>query len=164
MMKVTLTVLIFLANSMLINAGTNFDAAWSSDCPSGQSIRHISSVHSNWHEDRSWTWKCKHDSIITSSCRWSGYVNSFDKDLLYQCATGVITGVKSYHSNWYEDRKFNFKCCKTKSYTRACYWTGYVNSWDGYLSYTVPSYYYLVGVQSYHSNFREDRRWRFLVC
>ncbi|XP_028409559.1 hemagglutinin/amebocyte aggregation factor-like [Dendronephthya gigantea] len=102
--------------SMFINAGTKFDAAWSSDCPSGQSIRHISSVHSNWHEDRSWT--------------WSGYVNSFDQDLLYQCATGVA-GARSYHSN--------------------CYWTGYVNSWDGYLSYTVPSYYYPVGVQSYHT-------------
>ena len=35
MMQVKLAALLFLAYIMGINAGTNFDATWTSNCPSG---------------------------------------------------------------------------------------------------------------------------------
>ncbi|CAB4032851.1 Hypothetical predicted protein, partial [Paramuricea clavata] len=129
------------------------------------SIWHVSSVHSNYHEDRSWTFLCKRDPKITHSCRWSEWVNSFDHEILYQCRNGVIAGVHSYHSNPHEDRRFQFECCGTKNNcARDCVWTGYVNSWDGYMNYAVPYSHFLSGVKSYHDNGKEDRRWRFLIC
>ncbi|XP_028409523.1 hemagglutinin/amebocyte aggregation factor-like [Dendronephthya gigantea] len=163
--KLAILVLVFLAHTMSIKAGTNFDASWTHSCPSGQSISHISSVHSNRHEDRSWTWRCRNSPVIQSSCSWSGYVNLMDEIMLYQCSNGVIAGVESYHSNRHEDRRFKFECCETDCYNRTqCSWTPFVNDWDDFLSYDVPTNYYLVGAFSIHSNSKEDRRWRFLVC
>lgn len=40
------------------------------------------------------------------------------------------------------------------------YTTGYVNWWDDGMNYYLPSGAVMVGLESYHSNHREDRRWR----
>ena len=46
-----------------------------------------------------------------------------------------------------------------------CYWTGYVNQLDGNMNYNVPDdRYRIMGVDSYHSNKKEDRQWQFKVC
>ncbi|CAB4022418.1 Hypothetical predicted protein [Paramuricea clavata] len=165
MMQVMLAALFLFANVMCINAGTNFDATWTKTCPNGQSIYHVSSVHSNPHEDRSWTFLCRPDSKITTTCQWSGFVNSYDQKVVYQCPNGVITGVHSTHSNEAEDRRFSFRCCNTQSNcARDCVWSGYVNNFDGYLNYVVPSGSFLTGAQSFHDNGNEDRRWEFLAC
>ncbi|XP_028417035.1 hemagglutinin/amebocyte aggregation factor-like [Dendronephthya gigantea] len=164
MMQFMFAALVFLAHAMSINAGTNFYWTWKLDCPSGQSVRHISSVHSNYHEDRSWTFTCRSDPVTQSTCSWSGWVNLFGEMILYQCKDGVIAGVQSYHNKYHKDRRYSFKCCKAKSYTRICTWTGFVNNWDGYVTYGVRHNYYLVGLFSYHSKGHGDRRWRFLTC
>ncbi|CAB4008264.1 Hypothetical predicted protein [Paramuricea clavata] len=165
MMKVVLATLFLLIHIICIKAGTNFDAKWTRTCSKGYSISRVSSLHSNRHEDRSWSFRCRHNSKITSSCKWSGWVNWFDREILYQCRNGVIAGWHSYHSNRHEDRRFQFKCCRTKkNCVRNCVWTGYVNNWDAYINYGVPRGYFLTGTKSYHHNGHEDRRWRFLIC
>ena len=164
-MQLIAVALFIFANVIGINAGTSFDASWTQTCPAGQSIDRISSQHSNHHEDRTWSFYCKSSSKISSSCHWSGYVNSFDQQILFQCASGVITGVQSYHSNHHEDRRFNFKCCNTKNNLPShCSWTDFANDWDGAMDYYVKYDHFLVGAYSVHSNSREDRRWKFLVC
>ena len=164
-MQVIVAALVVFANILRINAGTNFDATWTKSCGYGEYIYNARSVHSNYHEDRSWSFYCKYSSKISSSCSWTDYVNWFDEEILYQCPNGVITGVHSYHSNYHEDRRFRFRCCTTvKNCANACLWTGYVNGWDAYMNYYVPNGYFLAGVNSVHDNRKEDRRWRFLIC
>lgn len=38
--------------------------------------------------------------------------------------------------------------------------TGYINGWDGSMNYAVPKGYTMTGLNSYHSNRKEDRRFR----
>ncbi|CAB3994445.1 Hypothetical predicted protein [Paramuricea clavata] len=165
MIQVVFAVSFLLVNAIGINAGTNFEVTWKKNCGYNQYVWHVSSVHSNPHQDRSWTFLCKYSSRVTTTCSWTGWVNLFTRELLYQCPNGVIAGVYSYHSNKYEDRRFSFKCCSTKyGYGYACYWTGYVNYSDGYLNYGVPTGYFLTGVKGDYDQKKKDRRWRFQYC
>ena len=96
----------------------------------------------------------------------SGYVNTFDNPLVFKCpGNQVITGVNSYHSNKYEDRRFGFQCCNVLGrQPRDCYITGNVNDWDGKLTLAVPEGKVIKGAYSNHDNRREDRRWQFEIC
>ncbi|XP_028411919.1 hemagglutinin/amebocyte aggregation factor-like [Dendronephthya gigantea] len=164
MKTVILAFCLLLVNAMNIMAWTRFDAPWSFQCGRRASISHISSFHSNHHEDRSWIFHCRRNAKITNRCGWTGFVNWFDRQILFQCPNGVITGVRSYHSNHHEDRRFRFRCCRTRRHNRDCTWTPFQNYWDGKMNFNVARYKFLVGVQSIHDNRREDRRWKFLVC
>jgi hypothetical protein len=43
----------------------------------------------------------------------AGFVNNFDEPVAFQCdGDGYVAGISSYHSDRYEDRRFNFYCCK----------------------------------------------------
>ena len=103
-----------------------------------------------------------------ASCSWSGWKNKYDGELNYVCPNnGFIAGVESVHSNWYEDRIWNLKCCTNKSYRhRNCKWTGWVNGWDGNMAFWEPkkTKKLIAGWNSVHSNWYEDRRHRFLIC
>jgi lipoyltransferase 1 len=86
-----------------------------------------------------------------------GMQNSFNWGLKkFEIHISNTLGVHSWHHNGAEDRRFKFKCCRTrKSCARDCRWTGYVNYWDAYMSYAVPSGYFITGVKSFHDNGRE---------
>ena len=165
MIRVTLASLFLLVHLMSIKALTPYDDPWTEECASGHSIYRVRSSHSNHHEDRRWSFSCRYDRKIGSSCQWSGYVNNYDQSILYQCPNGVIAGLHSKHHNHYEDRRFSFKCCFTQmNYQQNCRWTGNVNDWNRRMDYTVPKGYFLTGAKSFHNNRKEDRLWRFLIC
>ena len=44
------------------------------------------------------------------------------------------------------------------------YWTSYVNDWDRPLFFSCKANYIMCGVESYHDNDKEDRRWKFKCC
>ncbi|XP_058613972.1 hemagglutinin/amebocyte aggregation factor-like [Onychostoma macrolepis] len=143
----------------------SYDGVLNFQCPAGQSISSITSEHNNRYEDRVWDFGCQVTSGQTAECSWSSYVNDFDQVLFFECpAQQVIAGTSSYHSNIHEDRRWKFYCCKSKFNDASCHWTSYVNSFDEYFHWTVPSKNVLVGTQSYHQNREEDRRWKFKVC
>ena len=58
---------------------------------SGESIDHVRSVYIKAFRDRSWSFQCKSDSRITSSCKIAK-LNSVQGELLYQCPNGVLAG------------------------------------------------------------------------
>ena len=94
--------------------GTDWDAKWTLECPSNSAITYLRSEHHNYFEDRIYTMQCKRlkDSSMTN-CAWSGTRNGYDAEFWYQCPNnGVITGISSWHHNYYEDRQYNFKCCQ----------------------------------------------------
>ncbi|XP_069484905.1 hemagglutinin/amebocyte aggregation factor-like [Ambystoma mexicanum] len=135
-------------------------------CPSLQSVNSIISQHHNKHEDRVWDFTCKSTFTGSVSCQWSPYVNNFDEDISFACPFGsAISGFESYHHNKHEDRRWKFLCCHQNSdLNHDCLWTNYVNDFDAYFHWPVPSGRYLVGVYSYHDNHREDRRWKYQHC
>lgn len=153
-----------LPNDSWVN---KWDQKFAVHCRRGQSISRLRSIHSNLHEDRVWAFSCHRNRYVSQTrCYWSHY-NAWDSRVHQVCHYGgFIAGVHSYHDNGKEDRKYSFKCCNRKNRVRIsdCHWTGYQNNWDRELHYYVPRYYYLRGIESYHRNDKEDRRWKFYIC
>ncbi|XP_016373981.1 uncharacterized protein LOC107713070 [Sinocyclocheilus rhinocerous] len=134
----------------------NYDGPLNFNCPAGQSISSITSENSNHHEDRRWEFGCQATFGQSAECYWTNYVNDFDQALLFECpAEHVMTGTSSYHNDYFEDRRWRFYCCRSPCVTKDCHWTSYVNSFDEYFTWTVPSRNILVGAQSYHQNHEE---------
>ncbi|XP_068675362.1 hemagglutinin/amebocyte aggregation factor-like [Montipora foliosa] len=134
------------------------------DCGKGYSISRIRSYHDNCKEDRLWSFSCQ-SNAAAEHCSWSSHVNAYDEALYYTCPhNGFITGVHSHHSNQREDRRFQFRCCHKHNYQRYdCRWT-FRTYYDETIDYSTYHGYYLAGVRSYHNNYYEDRRWKFLSC
>ncbi|XP_046382043.1 hemagglutinin/amebocyte aggregation factor-like [Haliotis rufescens] len=98
-------------------------------------------------------------SAVTSS-----YVNDFDERFQYICPLGEsIAYWESYHSNYYEDRRYKFICQKTPQLFN-CHWHNNVNKLKGPLSFQCPKDAVIRGVSSYHENRHEDRLFTFLCC
>lgn len=135
-----------------------FDKSHKFECPAGYSIHKITAWHSNKHEDRVYCYKCHSiNPRGTSQCYWTGYVNNFDKVVKARCKSDhYIAGVKSYHSNKKEDRRFDFKCCKTIGRCIGhCLITPLVNQFDKDMKYQVETNHVIVGAYSYHNNHKE---------
>ena len=73
--------------------------------------------------------------------------------------------MKSQHSDGTEDRQWEWTCrnVATKRFDKE-HWTDYVNSFDEPIFFNCPKNHILCGVESYHSNDAEDRRWKFRCC
>ncbi|XP_063058125.1 millepora cytotoxin-1-like [Engraulis encrasicolus] len=143
----------------------SFDSAFLFICPYGQTISRISSYHNDNYEDRRFSIDCATPRSSIGSCSLSGYVNSFDRPFEYICPSNrVISGMGGYHSNSYEDRRWQYWCCGGSLRVGSCYWTSYVNYFDEYFNFYVPYGSYITGVSSYHDNGYEDRRFRFRIC
>ncbi|XP_050959311.1 hemagglutinin/amebocyte aggregation factor-like [Labeo rohita] len=163
--------LFLLLNGLLaIGQGwqNEFDSPLSFKCPAGQSISSIKSQNSNHHEDRRWDFTCKPTNQPNAECFQSPYVNDFDKAFTFECpAQHAIAGMSSYHDNYYEDRRWQYYCCKvecTSGNPGKCQSTSYVNAFDEDFHWNVPPHSVLVGVESYHQNYQEDRRWNYKYC
>lgn len=123
------------------------------------------------------------DRVLTTAGCWqndfhlwptSQATSSYDAPLLFECSEGplyassdnskAITGIYSVHSNDKEDRIWTFSTTELSGGTSECEWTGYLNDWDGPLSYLAPDDYFISGFASYHDNGREDRRWKVKIC
>ncbi|XP_069808354.1 hemagglutinin/amebocyte aggregation factor-like [Dendropsophus ebraccatus] len=144
----------------------NYDHPFTAQCENHQSFSIITSAHHNYYEDRLWDFTCKDTFSSAASCFWSGHVNDFDQAFDFICPFGsVLSGASSYHDNYTEDRRWKFYCCLGNTQVKQkCHWSGYMNEFDEYLKWVTPSGQYLVGISSYHDNYREDRRWRFYTC
>ncbi|XP_016299501.1 hemagglutinin/amebocyte aggregation factor-like [Sinocyclocheilus anshuiensis] len=161
-------VALFLLLTGLLATGqgweNDYDQPLNFNCPSGQSISSIRSEHHNFYEDRRWDFDCKPTSKAVD-CYWSPYINNFDQTFTFECKPQyALAGMSSHHDNYYEDRMWRFYCCESKCISGNCQWTSYVNYFDEYIYWTVPPHSFLVGADSYHQNFQEDRRWKYKYC
>ncbi|XP_072913801.1 hemagglutinin/amebocyte aggregation factor-like [Hemitrygon akajei] len=94
--------------------------------------------------------------------RW---VNDYDDKLLFTCpASETIEAISSQHHNHHEDRQWDFQCRKSFSQQPSCAWSHYVNNFDEEFTFTCPFNSIISGVESYHQNHEEDRRWKFYCC
>ena len=99
-------------------------------------------------------------SLITDIFKGKHIMNFSSYCLL---GKGMIR-VRSQHNNWFEDRQFDFDCEGNSRITHYCKWTDYVNSMRGSMNYACPHNYVITGVESYHQNGKEDRRFKFECC
>jgi len=147
----------------------NWDGELDFTCADDEVLIGLYSVHSNHHEDRRWKARCAQlrpvgDFFIQS--KWTDWENSWDRALEFEAGVdGMITGIYSVHHNTYEDRRWKLRFghangldCHEQS------WTGWKNSWDATLYFSCPSNQVLHGIESYHENSNEDRRWKFQCC
>ncbi|XP_019626035.1 PREDICTED: hemagglutinin/amebocyte aggregation factor-like [Branchiostoma belcheri] len=152
----------------LPGAQTTWDGTFQFECPGNQVIRRISSVHCGRTEDRVWKFGC--GSVLGLSRFdeefWSEWINDYDGVMNFECPfNALVTGFRSEHSNRYEDRRWNVKCSrKYNMVTFNCALSPYANSFDDRMNYAVSSGYYLRGMHGDHSNYYEDRRYKFNAC
>jgi hypothetical protein len=76
-----------------------------------------------------------------------------------------MVGMKSAHSNWYEDRKY------TIFYTRSDYWIlslcrplEKLNKFDEHLDHKLGEDEVIAGIHSEHENWYQDREFSIVVC
>merc|ERR1712172_369532 len=114
MFRLELLLLLVSSCAAEIEWANDFDGQLFFECPEGETISHLLSMHDNGAEDRRWGFECKPVADFPfDSCSWTGYVNNFDETFVYECTTGagVITGMESEHDNHHEDRRWSYKCC-----------------------------------------------------
>merc|ERR1712072_1559923 len=126
-------------------------------------ISGLGGKHDNGKEDRRFKVLYTQIGAKKSRSQWSNWVNNWDGTLTYVCPSNmVITGLISVHDNGKEDRRWNIRCSSFKGLAvNPSGWSGWKNDWDKtfHASCGNPRCP-LVGLQSYHSNSKEDRRWK----
>jgi len=141
-------------------------------CRPGEKLDKLSSSHFNWQEDRVWSLSCakiEPEFIVEDTRDWiteTGY-NSWNG---YQWWHGVaenafMVGMSSYHSNWYEDRKYHIMWTKSKDWVLLdC--TGHfeLNEYDQDINYQLGRDEVIAAISSSHHNWYQDRKFAITVC
>jgi len=121
----------------------------------------LKGVHSNWYEDRRFQVINTRIGNTVDHVHQTKEVNGWDAEFAYSCPSNyVITGLKSYHSNWYEDRRWSITCGRFKNMNvQASAWPGYQTKWDAEWGIGC-GHNPMIGIGGKHSNWYEDRVFR----
>jgi len=90
--------------------------------------------------------------------------NDWDKPQYCRCPPGQrISTFKSKHDNGKEDRKWSLACSEVEGLDEGTdVYESSESNWDSFHSwYGMQSDSFLVGMESYHSNKKEDRKYTF---
>lgn len=152
---------------------TCWDCEFWVDLGSDSVIGDFASHHDNGKEDRRFSIgksKVTQSYMNNSDSYWTGYVNDWDQHSTAMCKSDyVMSGVRSYHDNKKEDRRWNIECKKINTGTGMwaqlsnSWATDWVNDWDRSFHQHQPVHdkWIMAGIESYHSDKKEDRRFRF---
>ena len=96
------------------------------------------------------------------------YLNKFDKPVKKDCneREGIYKIQSEFHK-YYRDRRWNFECRQVVQNNAkvTCTQThSYVNEFNGPIVFSCGDNEYMAGVESYHEDSKEDRRWKFTCC
>ena len=137
----------------------NYDGVLNVECSDKQGLYRVVSQYSSPTRDRQWQWDCHEVTKTTfTECYWTdNWENVWDEPFFFQCpANYILTGVNSIHSNYYEDRRWKFRCCHAENhFTKNCFASDYINDWNQFIEYSVDQSYVFTGVYSYHVNAKE---------
>ena len=125
-------------------------------CPLGKSLYSVSGSYSgSYKKDRQYCYGCQSHSSFKNyeTCYNTKYVNNWDLPVAVLCKPDhFIVGVRSYHNNHFEDRRFRFRCCKFRyACTRYCYYQGPVNKFHGSMKFSQRGKV-IVGAFSWHNH------------
>ncbi|XP_074654946.1 uncharacterized protein LOC141908697 [Tubulanus polymorphus] len=103
--------------------------------------------------------------VVSISCTVDAYVNNFKEDFDFSCPDGEhVSWVESYHDNYHEDRRWNFKCLNAGYVGNECWLSDYVNDWDGDMDFKCADNGIVTGFWSKFDSHRNDRRWKIRCC
>ena len=108
---------------------------------------------------------CHHELVYGDSS--NDLINEFDDEVKFHFEDGdyALTGFGSIHRDYNEDRRYWFYVAKVVNKTNIrCSWTDYVNGLEDPMDFNTRYTEWIAGVESYHDNLHEDRRWKFYVC
>ena len=91
--------------------------------------------------------------------------NDYDGAFTFECEEGShMSSMMSEHAWWHEDRRFAFNC--TAGFVgNDCSWSQqYINEFDQDGEYHCPDGGIVTGMESYHDNDHEDRRFKIKCC
>jgi len=138
-------------------------------CRSNEVLTGIYSVYSKTRNDRKYKVRCArlipiHKVSVTSS--WSGYQNNWGKHMHFTAgANKMITGFYSVHDNRSEDRRWRFYSGNSREVQcQPQRWSDWKNDMEGVLRLDCPANQVLYGIESYHDDRWEDRRWKLQCC
>ncbi|RUS79343.1 hypothetical protein EGW08_012897, partial [Elysia chlorotica] len=109
-------------------------------------------------------------TLTTLACPSTGadtWMTDYDQHFTFQCDENQhLKSIDSAHDNAKEDRVFNFTCEDAPAWTLlgGCEWSGFANDYDGFLEYQCPKESVITGIESIHSNPKEDRIFKFKCC
>ncbi|GFR81675.1 hemagglutinin/amebocyte aggregation factor-like [Elysia marginata] len=167
------SVFVLLGQAEQKAADVEFDNNWDRrldfECPDGQVITSVYSIHGDKYGDRRFKFGCRApaDGAVADFCGWTpNYVNMWKQPVRFVCPNNFgIAGVSSFHHNYYEDRRWKFKCCRDNGFIETpCALTDYLNDFDQVLNFTAPASDVIRGWQSWYDDEREDRRHKFVTC
>jgi len=141
-------------------------------CQPGEKVSKIYSKHSNKKEDRQWTLTCsviEPEFMVPARSDWYEVTKEtvYDKPIKWdgEPEDKFLVGMSSKHSNKKEDRQFKFFTVRSDNwYLTDCKKHKNLNDWDEKLEYTLGDDEVFAGLESYHSNKKEDRLWTLKVC
>jgi len=92
----------------------DWDGTQEAECPKDYVFTYIRSEHWNEKEDRWFEFECeKFDGMETNHCHTTKLVNDWEEEFEFSCGSQhVLTGMWSSHHDGFEDRVFQFKCCR----------------------------------------------------
>ena len=132
----------------------------------GMAINRIQSIYDAKKKDRRFRFSCTQVAHTPPKhCQWYNDINGWDQPLIFTCpADYYMTGIKSYHNNKKEDRRWSIKCCRSDGYrTESCELTDYINDFretiDNEAELSIckndEERAFFTGFYSYHSNKQE---------
>ena len=146
-----------------------WDAKLNFECDEtkGEAIVSIKSVFSKVRGDRRYQFSCaKVADSPAKDCQWHNNINNWQEPIGFTCPSDFyIAGLKSYHINSKEDRRWSVKCCRSLGYrTESCELTKeYINALQGSMDYEAKlsgcagdnAQSFFTGFQSYHNAGKE---------
>lgn len=94
---------------------------------------------------------------------WHGWINNWDGNMGWHTGGATfVSGLHSTHNNGREDRLFKPLVTTFGANQRSHHWHGWINNWDHRFDFSCPTDQAIIGFTSYHSNHKEDRRWKVL--
>merc|ERR1712226_868779 len=143
------------------------------DFNEGKPLCGMESKHDNGREDRLFAlYKCSmkegQQYRQTVGNAQTIALTNYDETFQLTCDQNkVMVGLYSHHDNGPEDRQWRATCVQYKdTYTDNCVSSpdnteGYFNEYDATFDYKCPTGKVLTGLDSKHSNFNEDRKFKF---
>jgi len=136
-------------------------------CPPGQRISTFKSKHDNGKEDRKWSLACSEvegldegtDVYESSESNWDSFHSWYGMQ-----SDSFLVGMKSYHSNKKEDRKYTYFYTSSKNLDIGHCEGDWVNDWDGLMDVVLGSNQVIGGIASKHDNKKEDRKFYLIIC
>ena len=108
------------------------------------------------------------EAFIKAIIAQINYLNELDKPVKKDCNEGEgFYKVQSEFRSYYNDRRWNFECRRViqNNAPVTCTQTqSYVNDFNGAIVFSCGDNEYMAGVESYHDNSKEDRKWKFTCC